>query len=146
MGRASLKRAGAKIEPKASSEDQSLIQTLQAEHVVIDDSPMPSADELAKYKELDPRLVDYFMRITNEERAMRHEATKQSMDIIAKDSKGKHQERVLGLIFAFVSLLGFLGTTILALYLDKPWLAAIFSTLSIAGIVSAFVTGAKKSE
>ena len=60
------------------------------------------------------------------------------------DSKRRHRERILGLVFAFMTILVFLGITAYALYLDKPWLAGIFSTLSIAGIISAFIQGHKE--
>lgn len=117
---------------------------LQEEHIIIDNNPMPTAEELSKYKDISPDLVQYFMKITNEERSIRHEVTRQSVELTQMDSKRRHRERILGLVFAFMALLVFLGITAYALYLDKPWLAGIFSTLSIAGIISAFIQGRKE--
>lgn len=117
---------------------------LQEEHIIIDNNPMPTAEELSKYKDISPDLVQYFMQITDEERSIRHEVTRQSVDLTQMDSKRRHRERILGLVFAFIALLVFLGITAYALYLDKPWLAGIFSTLSIAGIISAFIQGRKE--
>lgn len=116
---------------------------LSEEHIVIDNNPMPSADELAKYQEVDPGLVSYFQRITDEERSFRYEVARQSVDLLARENKRGHRERLLGQVFAFLSLLVFLAITAWALYLDKAWLAGLFSTLSIAGIVSAFINGKK---
>lgn len=120
------------------------IGTLNEEHIVIDNSLMPSAEELAKYKEIDPDLVRYFQRITDEERNLRHEATRQSLELLTIDNERRHRERMRGQILAFLSLLFFLGITALALYLGQSWLAGLFSTLSIAGIVSAFINGKKE--
>ena len=117
---------------------------LQEEHIIIDNNPMPTAEELSKYKDISPDLVQYFMQITDEERSIRHEVTRQSVDLTQMDSKRRHRERILGLVFAFITILVFLGITAYALYLDKPWLAGIFSTLSIAGIISAFIQGRKE--
>ena len=117
---------------------------LQEEHIIIDNNPMPTAEELSKYKDISPELVQYFMQITDEERGIRHEVTRQSIGMTQKDSQRRHHERILGLVFAFIALLVFLGITAYALYLDKPWLAGIFSTLSIAGIISAFIQGRKE--
>lgn len=116
---------------------------LQEEHIIIDNNPMPTAEELSKYKDISPDLVQYFMQITDEERSIRHEVTRQSVELTQKDSQRRHHERILGLVFAFIALLVFLGITAYALYLDKPWLAGVFSTLSIAGIISAFIQGRK---
>lgn len=117
---------------------------LQEEHIIIDNNPMPTAEELSKYKDISPDLVQYFMQITDEERGIRHEVTRQSIELTQMDSKRRHRERILGLAFAFITILVFLGITAGALYLDKPWLAGIFSTLSIAGIISAFIQGRKE--
>lgn len=117
---------------------------LQEEHIIIDNNPMSTAEELSKYKDISPDLVQYFMQITDEERGIRHEVTRQSIGMTQKDSQRRHHERILGLVFAFIALLVFLGITAYALYLDKPWLAGVFSTLSIAGIISAFIQGRKE--
>ena len=77
------------------------IGTLNEEHIVIDNSLMPSAEELAKYKEIDPDLVRYFQRITDEERNLRHEATRQSLELLAIDNERRHRERMRGQILAF---------------------------------------------
>ena len=137
MGKNSVKRTNATLQrPDA-------VGTLSEEHIVIDNNPMPSADELAKYQEVDSGLVSYFQRITDEERSFRHEVARQSVDLLARENKRGHRERLLGQVFAFLSLLVFLAITAWALYLDKAWLAGLFSTLSIAGIVSAFINGKK---
>ena len=137
MGKNSVKRTNATLQrPDA-------VGTLSEEHIVIDNNPMPSADELAKYQEVDPGLVSSFQRITDEERSFRHEVARQSVDRLARENKRGHRERLLGQVFAFLSLLVFLAITAWALYLDKAWLAGLFSTLSIAGIVSAFINGKK---
>ena len=137
MGKHSVKRTNATLQrPDAEG-------TLIEEHIVIDNNPMPSADELAKYQEVDPGLVSYFQRIPDEERIFRHEVARQRVDLLARENKRGHRERLLGQVFAFLSLLVFLAITAWALYLDKAWLAGLFSTLSIAGIVSAFINGKK---
>ena len=82
---------------------------LREEHIVIDNNPMPTAEELSKYKDISPDLVQYFMKITDEERSIRHEVTRQSIELTL-----------------------------------KPWLAGIFSTLSVASIISAFIQGRKE--
>lgn len=117
---------------------------LREEHIVIDNNPMPTAEELSKYKDISPDLVQYFMKITDEERSIRHEVTRQSIELTLKDSQRRHNERILGLNYALITILVFLGITAYALYLDKPWLAGIFSTLSVATIISAFIQGRKE--
>lgn len=138
MGKNSVKRTSATVQRVDG------VGTLSEEHIVIDNSPMPTAEELAKYKEVDPELVAYFQQLTDEERRLRHEVTRKSVDLLEVDNKRGHTERLLGQVFAFLSLLVFLAITAWALYLDKPWLAGIFSTFSLAGIVSAFINGKKE--
>lgn len=138
MAKNSVRRTQATVQ----REDQ--VGMLREEHIIIDNNPMPTAEELLKYKDISPDLVQYFMKITDEERSIRHEVTRQSIELTQMDSKRRHRERILGLVFAFMTILVFLGITAYALYLDKPWLAGIFSTLSIAGIISAFIQGHKE--
>ena len=138
MAKNSVRRTQATVQ----REDQ--VGMLREEHIIIDNNPMPTAEELLKYKDISPDLVQYFMKITDEERSIRHEVTRQSIELTQMDSKRRHRERILGLVFAFMPILVFLGITAYALYLDKPWLAGIFSTLSIAGIISAFIQGHKE--
>lgn len=35
---------------------------LQEEHIVIDNNPMPTAEELSKYKDISPELVHYLCK------------------------------------------------------------------------------------
>ena len=138
MGKNSVKRTSATVQRIDG------VGTLSEEHIVIDNSPMPTAEELTKYKEVDPGLVAYFQQITDEERKLRHEVTRKSVSLLEVDNKRGHKERLLGQIFAFLSILVFLAITILALYLDKPWLAGVFSVVSLTGVVSSFINGKKE--
>lgn len=139
MGKNSISRRSAIVQ------DNKGIGTLNEEHIIFDNNPMPSADDLAKYKNIDPKFVEYFIRITDEERAMRHKVTNERMELLSQERKHRHSERRLGLIFAFIALLGFLGITFYALYTDKSWLAGIFSVLSVGGVISAFTSSGHKS-
>lgn len=140
MGKNSLKRSNATMQNGNS------VGTISEEHIVIDNNPMPSADELTKYQSVHPDLVSYFMRITDEERALRHELAKRSMSAIEDDNKRSHFNRRLGMTLALIALLVFLAITAYALYLDHPWIAGLFSTLSIATIVTAFINNNKPEE
>lgn len=70
----------------------------------IDDSPLPSAEELKKYVELDPDFMPYIKEMAKREQEFRHE-TVERRDKIAKREQG---------LYYFYSSFSFSGCLILA--------------------------------
>lgn len=122
------------------------LQTIVEEQLVVDNSPVPSAEELSRYKEIDPALVSKFFDAWDDERTMRHRLMNESLDGLHKANKQHHVRALCGMTLAFLSLLLFLGITAYALYLDKEWIATLFGTISIGTIITAFINAHKQSK
>ena len=111
------------------------------QNYTIDDSVIPSPQELAQYKEVDSRFPDYFFETAIEEQKHRHEMDKAKMKVLRKSESRTERINWWGMLFAFLSIVVCMGVAAWALYLDRPWFAGIFGGIGIMSIVSIFVTG-----
>ncbi|MBO4906239.1 MAG: DUF2335 domain-containing protein [Bacteroidaceae bacterium] len=111
------------------------------QNYTIDDSVIPSPQELEQYKAVDPRFLDYFFDTAKKEQAHRHEMESQKLKLIRKSEGRAERINWWGMFFAFLSIVVCMGVAGLALYLDRPWFAGIFGGFGIISIVSIFVSG-----
>ena len=105
----------------------------------VDDNCLPSPQELAAYKQIDPRIVDYLIDASIKEQNHRHKMDEKKLKIVGKADGRVGRMNWWGMFFAFMCLIAFLALTAYALYLDKPWFAGFFGVASIASIISIFV-------
>ncbi len=118
----------------------------RVEHtLIVDDSVMPSPDELRVYKEIDPRFIDHFLEMTKAEQTHRHRIAEQKLSIIDRTESSEERMNLWGMSFAFMSLVLFIGITAYALYLDSPWFAGFFAVSSVVTIISIFVKAGSKN-
>ena len=104
-----------------------------------DDICLPSPKELAEYKQIDPRIVDFLIEASNREQGHRHQMDAEKMKIIDKSDRRIGRTNWWGMFFAFLSIIAFVALTAFALYLDKPWFAGMAGFSCLVTVVSIFV-------
>mgnify|MGYP003588474864 CR=1 FL=1 len=107
--------------------------------VTVDDSSLPSPEALAKYKEIDPQLVDFLIDVSKKEQEHRHLTDMKKLKIISNAESRTGRMNFFGMLFAFLSIIVFIGLAGFALYLNHPWFAGFFGLSSLVSIVSIFV-------
>ena len=88
----------------------------------VDDNCLPSPQELAANKEIDPRIVDYLIDASIKEQNHRHKMDERKLKIVGKADGRVGRMNWWGMFFAFMCLMAFLALAAFALYLDKPCL------------------------
>ena len=87
----------------------------------VDDNCLPSAQELAAYKAIDPRIVDYLIEASVKEQDHRHRMDNNKLNILKKADRREGRINWWGMFFAFLSIVVMTALVGYALYLDKPW-------------------------
>ncbi len=105
----------------------------------IEDSALPSPQELAAYKEIDPRIVELLISMSKSEQEHRHITEKMKLKILRRTEGRDERISWWGMAFAFLSILAIIILAGWALYLNRPWFAGILGTIGIGSIVSIFV-------
>ena len=116
------------------------------QNLIIDDNIIPSPQELEKYKEVDPRFLDYFFNTAEKEQKHRHEIDKMKMKIIRRADGKVERMNWWGMFFAFFSIVACLSVAAWALYLNRPWFAGIFAFSGLSVIASIFINSGKKTK
>lgn len=111
--------------------------------ITVDDSALPSPQELEAYKQIDPRIVDMLIEATQKEQHHRHETDLVKLKMLRRSESRTERTNFWGMMFAFLSVALFVGLTAWALYLDHPWFAGISAFASLVTIVSIFVDTGK---
>jgi uncharacterized membrane protein len=114
--------------------------------ITVDDSALPSPQELEAYKQIDPRIVDLLIDNTRKEQQHRHETDLIKLKILRRSESRNERMNFWGMTFAFLSVALFVGLAGLALYLDHPWFAGISAFASLVTIVSIFVDTGKAGQ
>ncbi|MDO4984396.1 MAG: DUF2335 domain-containing protein [Prevotella sp.] len=109
----------------------------------VDDSALPSPQELEAYQRIDPRIVDMLIENTRKEQEHRHETDRQKLKILRRSESRTERINFWGMAFAFLSVTLFVGLTAWALYLDHPWFAGLSGFGALITIVSIFVDTGK---
>jgi len=68
----------------------------------VDDSFLPSPNELREYKEINPEIVKLLIDASKKEQEHRHYIDKQKIKAINKDSGSMHTINILGMVFRFL--------------------------------------------
>jgi uncharacterized membrane protein len=114
--------------------------------LTIEDSALPSPQELTEYKKIDPRIVDLLISMSKSEQAHRHATEKMKLKILRRAEGRDERTNWWGMFFAFSSIFATMVLSGWALYLNRPWFAGILGSLGLVTIVSIFVNkgGGKK--
>lgn len=114
--------------------------------LTVDDSTLPSPQDLAAYKDIDPKIVEHLLELTKKEQNHRHNIYNQKMKIIRRTESRAERMNFWGMTFAFLCMVLFIGLTAFALYLDKPWFAGFFGLTSLISIISIFINAGKNTD
>jgi len=117
-------------------------QTVQiAEQHTTVSGPIPSADEMAKYKSIDPELINRIVSLAEREAANRHKMESTALTANIEISDKHFSERRLGQKFGFgIGALGLICSVILAM-IGAETTASIVGGSTVLGLVGIFVTG-----
>ena len=109
----------------------------------VDDSFLPSPNELREYKEINPDIVKLLIESSRKEQEHRHTIDKQKMKEITRDSRSMHSINVLGMTFAFLIIFGGLLLSAYLIYLDKDIIGTIFAGATIVTAAGIFLNHSK---
>lgn len=107
--------------------------------LIVDDNSLPTPEELAAYKAVEPKIVDFLIETSKKEQEHRHKIDNDKIVIIKKSERRITTINITGMFFAFLSIIVLVGLSAYALYLDKPWFAGIVGVGTIASVASVFV-------
>lgn len=111
----------------------------------VDDNCLPTPQELASYKEIDPRIVDYLIGASKKEQDHRHLMDRKKLEVVRKSESRESRMNWWGMFFAFLAIVVLSCLTGYALYVDRPWFAGFMGVGTFLTIVSIFVTGGKST-
>ena len=106
---------------------------------IVDDNCLPSPQELAAYKEIDPRIVDYLINASVKEQEHRHKIDESKINLVRKANRQEGRMNWWGMFFAFFAIVVMVALTAYALYLDKPWFAGVLGAGTLISVASIFV-------
>lgn len=104
--------------------------------VSVDDNILPAPQELAEYKNIDPKIVDFLIKSSEREQLHRHKQDEKKLKILSYNEHKVGNMNWWGMFFAIVATMGLAAY---ALYLDRAWFAGIFGLAGIASIASVFI-------
>lgn len=105
----------------------------------VDDNCLPSPQELAAYKNIDPRIVDYLINASVKEQDHRHKMDSNKLNMIRKADRRDGRMNWWGMFFAFLAIVVMIALAGYALYLDKPWFAGIMGASTLVSVASIFI-------
>ena len=116
-------------------------RTVLAEQHTTVSGPIPSAEEMARYKAIDPELVNRIVSLAEREAANRHKMETSALKANIEISNKQFSERRLGLKFGFsIGALGLISSVALA-WIGAENAASIVGGSTVLGLVAIFVTG-----
>ena len=107
--------------------------------VSVDDNILPAPQELAEYKNIDPKIVDFLIKSSEREQLHRHKQDEKKLKILNYNEHKVGNMNRWGMFFAFFAIVTTMGLAAYALYLDRAWFAGIFGLAGIASIASVFI-------
>lgn len=111
--------------------------------LTVDDYALPSPQDLAAYKNIDPKIVEHLLELANKEQGHRHDMDNQKMKMIRRAESRAERMNFWGMTFAFLCMVLFIALTAYALHLDNPWFAGFFGLTSLISIISIFINAGK---
>lgn len=105
----------------------------------VDDNTLPSPQELAAYKEIDPQIVQFLMDASVKEQNHRHNMDKLKFELVRKSENRTGRMNWWGMAFAFLSIVVIVALAAYALYLDRPWFAGLLGAGTLVAVASIFI-------
>lgn len=105
----------------------------------VDENSLPTPQELAAYKEIDPKIVTYLLDASAKEQQHRHKMDEEKINVIKKSESRIGRMNWWGMAFAFLSIVVIVALAAYALYLNRPWFAGILGAGTLATVASIFI-------
>lgn len=106
---------------------------------VIEDSFLPSAEELYKLKEVKPELVDWIMERAAKEQDARHDFNRARVRLAKKEMNGTIWINILCILFAFLIIIAGILATLWMLYKGMAVAGTIFAGGTVIGAAALFM-------
>jgi uncharacterized membrane protein len=133
MGKQEIKHRETQVETNGGVGKQ-LEQTY-----TVDDNCLPSAQELAAYKTIDPKIVDYLINASEKEQEHRHEMDNEKLTMVKNAEKRAVRMNWWGMFFAFSVIVVMIIFAGYALSLNQPWFAGVISAGALVSVASIFI-------
>ena len=114
-------------------------------HSVYDDSLLPTADELARLKEINPDIVTWIMERSSLEQEARHSENKERLKIYKFEFRGERRYNISALIFAFVVIIAGLSFSTFLIYNSMNVVGTIFAGSTLVMAANAFIKASRKT-
>ncbi|NPA46022.1 MAG: hypothetical protein GXO24_02285 [Chlorobi bacterium] len=117
-------------------------------HEEYDDSLLPAPEELKKYKELDPNIIEWIKTRAQKEQEFRHHFQNERLRLTEKQIENEAYINKWGLIFAFLIMLISIPTSAYLILSGMTIAGSILGGVVLSGVVIAFlqkVNGSNKS-
>lgn len=112
----------------------------------VDDSLLPTPQELADYKAIDPNLVKFLIEASTREQKHRHAIESEKIKLVNREGRRVYSMNLWGMFFAFIILLTGLGVSAYLIYLDKIITGSIFAGVTLLGGASLFIGNGNNSQ
>lgn len=99
--------------------------------VTVEDTLLPSPDDLERYAKLNPLIVEFLMESARNEQAHRHALQSSQVKLVDQSDRRIFSLNVLGLILAFSVLIAGLGLSTYLIYLEKMIEGSLFAGATI---------------
>ena len=109
----------------------------------VDDNSLPSPQELAAYKEIDPQIVTFLMEASVKEQDHRHKMDEVKFALVRRSESRTGRMNWWGMAFAFLSIVVIVALAAYALYLNRPWFAGILGAGTLVTVASIFINKEK---
>ena len=113
--------------------------------LTVDDLALPSPTELEAYAKVNPEIVKFLLETSQKEQKHRHQMDEERLRLLGNADKRITKINILGMSFAFCSLLVMMAVAAFMLYLDHPWFASFFGGASLITVFSIFVNNGRRN-
>ena len=113
--------------------------------LTVDSLALPSPTELEAYAKVNPEIVKFLLETSQKEQKHRHQMDEERLRLLGNADKRITKINILGMSFAFCSLLVMMAVAAFMLYLDHPWFASFFGGASLITVVSIFVNNGRRN-
>ena len=110
------------------------------QNTIVDDSLLPSAEELAKLQQIDASIISWIMQRTEKEQDARLEFNRQNMGLVYKNLGITRT----ALWFAFILAIVILGAGAFFIFLEKEIAGTILSGAGVFVIIQSFLKFGRK--
>ena len=111
---------------------------LYEQNMMIDDTILPNADELAKLKDIDPSLVKWVTSRCEQEQNFRHDFSQGQLNLAKRELNGNISLHWACLLMVFFLIGGALAASVYMLIIGVDVAGSIFAGGTVIGIAIAF--------